>query len=324
MNCPIISIIVPVYKVEKYLERCIESIISQTYTNLDIILVDDGSPDQCPKICDKYSDIDNRVSVIHKSNGGLSSARNVGIIKAKGRYISFVDSDDFIMNDMIEQLYTTLVSSNADISVCLFGSNTKQMAQGIETLFEVFSSEEAIQEILLERKFHTSAWAKLYKIELFSEIKFPEGLIYEDYGTIYKLFDKASVISFVNSIKYFYTDDSESITRSSFSKKDMDYFTVSKDIVSFIESNYPDLLHAVTFRDTSMAISFYKKMSISGYCDSKIQNMLVTRIRETCIPFLCSGYPLIKRIAGLCIAVMPNLMKLILRCCGNSIKKKIR
>ena len=120
MEKPLISIIIPVYKVEKYLEKCIKSVLDQTYKNLQIILVDDGSPDNCGNICDNYAKIDNRIEVIHKENGGLSDARNVGLKKARGKYIGFVDSDDYVSNEMFENMYNTLVNNNADVSICNF------------------------------------------------------------------------------------------------------------------------------------------------------------------------------------------------------------
>ncbi|MBR1540013.1 MAG: glycosyltransferase [Clostridia bacterium] len=118
MEEELISIIVPVYKVEKYLDKCINSIVSQTYKNLEVILVDDGSPDSCGKMCDEWTQKDTRIKVIHKENGGLSDARNFGLDCAKGKYIQFVDSDDYIEKDMIEFLYKNLKENNADISIC--------------------------------------------------------------------------------------------------------------------------------------------------------------------------------------------------------------
>ena len=152
MKNDLISIIIPVYKVEKYLEKCIESVLKQTYTNLQIILVDDGSPDNCGKICDEYAKKDSRIEVIHKANGGLSDARNVGISKAKGRYIGFVDSDDYIKEDI------------------------RNKENGIRE----YSRLDILKEVLLDKNIQSYAWNKLYEKELFDEIKYPIGKKYEE------------------------------------------------------------------------------------------------------------------------------------------------
>ena len=197
---PLISIVVPVYKVEKFLEKCIDSIINQTYKNLEIILVDDGSPDNCGKICDEYAKKDKRIKVIHQQNGGLSAARNTGITKATGKYISFIDSDDYIEKDYIELLYTTIKQSKADIAIgshtVIYDTGTKlQKATGEKSILK---PKEVLERILYDNNIDYSAWAKLYKIELFTNIKYPEGRLFEDAATTYKLIDISKKIA-VNS-----------------------------------------------------------------------------------------------------------------------------
>ena len=169
----LISIIIPVYKVEKYLEKCINSIIGQTYTNLQIILVDDGSPDNSGKICDKYAKKDSRVEVIHKSNGGLSEARNSGIERAKGKYIGFVDSDDYIKEDMYEVLYNLITRFQADVSICnlydVVGDekNIRNINEGIKE----YNRIDILKEVLMDKNIQSYAWNKLYKKELFDNLK---------------------------------------------------------------------------------------------------------------------------------------------------------
>ena len=185
MKNDLISIIIPVYKVEKYLEKCIESVLKQTYTNLQIILVDDGSPDNCGKICDEYDKKDSRIEVIHKANGGLSDARNVGISKAKGRYIGFVDSDDYIKEDMYEILLNLIKKYDADVSIC----NLYDVIDGNECIrnkengIREYSRLDILKEVLLDKNIQSYAWNKLYEKELFDEIKYPIGKKYEDIGT---------------------------------------------------------------------------------------------------------------------------------------------
>ena len=140
----IVSIIVPVYKVENEIDRCIQSILNQTYTSIEIILVDDGSPDKCPQICDKYAKQDKRIKVIHKENGGLSDARNVGLDMAKGEYIAFIDSDDWVEDSFIEQLLTNLISTNSDISICgytLVNENNQKRHYSARKDLEILENE---------------------------------------------------------------------------------------------------------------------------------------------------------------------------------------
>ena len=165
MEKPLISIIIPVYKVEKYLEKCIKSVLDQTYKNLQIILVDDGSPDNCGNICDDYARVDNRIEVIHKANGGLSDARNVGLKAARGEYIGFVDSDDYVSNEMFENLYNTLISNDVDVAICNFYIviDDKNIIKNADNGVEIYNKLEILKEILLDKKIQSYAWNKLYK-----------------------------------------------------------------------------------------------------------------------------------------------------------------
>ena len=222
----LVSIIIPIYKVEKYLSNCVESVLNQTYENLEIILVDDGSPDNCPEICEQYARKDSRVRVIHKKNGGLSDARNCGIKAANGKYITCIDSDDYVSKDFIEYLYRLLIDTNADISICNF-IKTKELTENrIFTNDKTFqmSSDQAIQEMLYANLFSTSAWGKLYKIELFQDIAYPIGKYSEDMYTTYKLIIKANKVVYGNRVCYYYLHRPGSILTSDFSSKHLDVF----------------------------------------------------------------------------------------------------
>lgn len=168
---PLISIIVPVYKVEKYLKRCVDSILTQTYQNMEIILVDDGSPDNCGAICDRYKKTDNRVVVIHKRNGGLSDARNTAIPLAKGEYISFIDSDDWISSYYVEHLYEAVAKCDADIGISWFenifeGKALQSKPEEPLSNYECLTAEECLKKLLYQNGVEVCAWGKLYKTAL--------------------------------------------------------------------------------------------------------------------------------------------------------------
>lgn len=213
MENKLISIIVPVYKVEGYLEKCIDSILNQTYKNLQIILINDGSPDSCGKICNKYTEKDNRITVIHKENGGLSEARNFGIEIAEGEYISFIDSDDYIDATMISRMYAVLKEENVNLVQCDFkvvrdeniykkSEITKPFILDRETMFDT-------------RKTKITAWGKLYFTDIVKKIMFKENKINEDEFFTYKALYESSKIAVIQEPLYFYYQSPNSIMRNS-------------------------------------------------------------------------------------------------------------
>lgn len=240
----LISVIVPVYNVEAYIFKCINSITSQTYHNLEIILVDDGSPDRCGEICDEFAKKDNRVIVIHKENGGLADARNAGLDRAKGDYISFIDSDDFIENDMYEKMISACESEKADISVCgrfdiIDGSKieSRYSFQGEK----IWTNKEAIKNLLTWNNMDSSACDKLYQRELFQNIRFPFGKYNEDIFTMIKILDQANKIVHIGESKYYYNHRPGSITTMTFSNKHLDMLDASENVMTYTLSVYPDL-----------------------------------------------------------------------------------
>lgn len=247
----LISIIVPVYKVEKYLNRCIDSILNQTYKNLEIILVDDGSPDNCGKICDDYKKMDKRIKVIHKKNGGLSDARNFGIKIASGKYIGFVDSDDFISKEMYEKLYYLLKENKADISVISY-----KCFYEIDKVFDkkeninnvsVLSAEESMQYLFENSKIGNYAWNKLYKTSLFSDIEYPFGKKMEDLGTTYKLFNKCNRIAYCDIELYYYLQRQDSILHSTDAMFCNDKFELCYERFIYLKEKYPNLKENYTY-----------------------------------------------------------------------------
>lgn len=243
----LVSIIVPIYNVEKYLDKCINSIIAQTYNKLEIILVDDGSPDKCAKICDEYAEKESRIVVIHKENGGLSSARNAGLKIAKGDYISFVDSDDYIYKGMVEHMLQASVQNAADIVICDYKTvyedekvnyeNLEQCNTGKITDIGQNEAQVAYFNDDKKRKSLVVVWNKLYERRLFENIRFPEGRIHEDEAVTYRLLYKAKKIMYIKNGYYFYLERKGSIMASTFNKKRFQLFDAYIERLKFYEEN---------------------------------------------------------------------------------------
>lgn len=220
-----ISVIVPVYKVEPYITRCLDSITNQTYRNLEIILVDDGSPDRCGEICDEYASQDSRIRVIHKSNGGLSDARNYGIDVATGDYLAFVDSDDYIATDMYEKMLGRLQQDDSDMVICnyyRFNEGSAPEHGYINLPDRVLLKDEAFDFYLQIGGDYVSAWNKLYKRGIFADLRYPIGKIYEDTFVICEVLNRCARISHMNDPFYYYVMRSGSILHATFSVKNLD------------------------------------------------------------------------------------------------------
>lgn len=242
----LISVIVPVYNVEQYVKDCVQSIINQTYANLEVILVDDGSTDGSGAICDELGKTDARIKVIHKKNGGLSDARNIGIEYASGDFLSFVDSDDYLSTECIDTLYELLLKHIADISVMrLFKTYTRECNErGHIGKKKEYTKQEAMREMLYARDFTASACAKLYKKELFKTIRFPYGKLSEDVFTIYDVVNEAKLIVYSDEVGYYYYTRSGSIINSRFDVRQMDVFEALKILKSKISLEEYGLVEA--------------------------------------------------------------------------------
>ena len=234
-----LSVIVPVYNVEPYIHKCVDSILNQTYTNLEVILVDDGSPDNCGKICDEYAEKDSRVKVIHKKNGGLSDARNAGIDIAAGDIISFVDSDDYIEPYMYQEMIDYMQLNNLDI-VCadtnqVKGNKIKYKPRYKEN--KIWEKNEALYEIL-NGNLDNSAVNKIYKRRVMGNIRFPKGRVYEDVATTYKFIYNADKIGYLSRPYYYYIKRSGSIVSAGFnSKSRYDCFVGYLERLNFAEKH---------------------------------------------------------------------------------------
>lgn len=228
----LVSVIVPVYNVEQYLNTCINSIIHQTYLNIEIILVDDGSTDKSGELCDEFASKDSRVRAIHKSNGGLSDARNEGIQASNGKYLIFIDSDDVIDETLVGFLYNLIIGTRASIGV----SDLLHCYPEHEVIYEkanktvIFDKEDAICELLYQKSFLVSACSKIFPREYFKDICFPIGMIFEDSAVMYKLFDQADKVAYSNAKLYGYFHRKESITTNKFTIKNCDILNICKEI----------------------------------------------------------------------------------------------
>ena len=247
-----VSVIVPIYKVEPYLRRAVDSILHQTYHNLEIILVDDGSPDQCGKICDDYAKEDNRISVIHKENGGLSDARNAGLDAAGGKYIVFVDSDDFIAEDYIDTLMQCLKKYDADVAMCSYavtdsvGYDDSIFKAAQDDTVEVCDRRELLNNLYdanhKDATYFIVSWNKIYKASLWKDVRFPKGRIHEDEATTYKIYDRAEKGVYLHRPLYGYFTAPSSITRARFNVKRLQWMDALDDRIAYFEDKIDVLL----------------------------------------------------------------------------------
>ncbi len=240
-----ISVVVPVYNIEDFLPECLDSIIHQSYQNLEIILVNDGSTDSSLQICEDYAKKDSRIQVITQQNAGLSAARNTGIKVATGEYITFIDSDDYIDLDMINILYDQLVKNAADMSVCQFmpvdeDSNPLPLKKHYPS-FVVSGNEKCMEEFFLDTGIKTCAWGKLYRTDLFEEISYPVGKYHEDVYTTYRIVALCEKIAICSEEMYYYRQRANSIMHHSFSPKHLDAVYACIDRAQFVNERYTNL-----------------------------------------------------------------------------------
>nr|WP_308668296.1 glycosyltransferase family 2 protein [uncultured Agathobacter sp.] len=268
MEKVLISVVLPIYNVEKYLRRCIESVINQTYTNLEIILVDDGSTDNSGKICDEYKKKDTRIKVVHKSNGGLSDARNTGTMMSLGRYISYIDSDDYVDDDYIEYLYSLISRYKTKVALCTHNvvfQNGKTVTYG-NGKSEILDAHSCIEKMLYNDVIDTSAWAKLYDIELAKSILYPQNKLFEDIATTYKFFLKSGKIACGYESKYYYIIRNNSIVGCSFNNKKLDLLEMTDCMGEEVLLVYPDLKEAVLRRRVYARFSTLNQMLDTDEC----------------------------------------------------------
>lgn len=248
----LISVILPVYNNEHFLPRSIDSVLEQSYSNIEVILVDDGSTDNSGKICNEYTKKDKRIKVIHKKNGGLSDARNIGMKQASGEYIMFVDADDWMPKDAVEKLYDAIVKNGADLSSGIIKevfSRKKVAYEYSPSKSTVYDCVGALRKLMyLHDGASNSASGKLYKMNLFKNVKYPVGKLYEDLGTTYKIFAKAKKIVLVDKIVYYYYQNSNSIMHAKYTTKRLQGITFAEEELKFMKKNFPDAKNAALYR----------------------------------------------------------------------------
>lgn len=276
----LISVIVPGYNVEKYVENTIESILKQTYYNLEIILVDDGSSDNTGKIFDKYKNMDDRIVVIHKSNGGLSDARNAGIKKANGKYLSFIDGDDYIDSDFYEILIKNIKNNNCDISVAGLRRiyNNKVEKSYSKKMQKKLSIEESINIINGFDFFDVSVCDKLFKKELFNDIQFKKGAKSEDMFIIFDLLFKSKFVYYDNNTNYNYVQRSGSITHDYIGEVSLDFIGANEYAIKVIQDNYPNCLSGAYTKYLFSCIGVYDKYLIKK--ETRLKKEMLDLIRK--------------------------------------------
>ena len=247
-----ISVIIPVYNVENYLKKCLDSVISQTYRNIEIILIDDGSTDTSGKICDEYAKFDSRIVVIHQENKGIGYVRNVGLDKATGVYIAFIDSDDYVEQNMLLNLYNSLKKYDSDIAVCSVWRIEKNGIK--ERWIDSFEKNVIFRDsnlfyLFLQRKFGFMLWNKLFRAKFFYNIRFRNKMTAEDLEVLIQIFAKAQSVVYISTPLYYYVKRKDSLTETCKQKVDNkfnDYFESQKFMFDFLKKNRIDALEYFT------------------------------------------------------------------------------
>lgn len=278
----LISIIVPVYKVEPYLDRCVQSLVSQTYQNLEIILVDDGSPDNCPAMCDAWAEKDDRIKVVHKKNGGLSDARNAGMAVATGELIGFVDSDDWIEPDMYQYLHQEIIDTNCEIvsgGVCRVwddGRPSQQMTYHGNSF--ILDRKEAIESLIHETALIVPVWNKLYRREVLAGIPFPVGKINEDEFWSWRVVANADHIAIVPNVFYHYLQRSGSIMSNQILQHPMDAIEAKCQRDEYLSTEVPELLNCS--RINLMYMCLYRAQILSKTQPKCVSKVYIKEIQQ--------------------------------------------
>lgn len=304
---PEISIIVPVYKVEEYLDRCVTSILNQTFTDYELILVDDGSPDRCPEICDRWAAKSEKIKVIHKSNGGLSSARNAGLDIAEGNYIGFVDSDDWIEPNMYMNMHNLILLKDYDIAICGFvrtvDYSEKLNADGFIESVREWDKDDLLKNILKVNQQNSNqyAWNKLYKKELWNDVRYPNGLTDEDVAGTFSVVINANKIIETNRVGYAYYVNDNSITMTSFNEKKFDFLKICDLVIDSAEKygNEEIIEYARLFRYRAdlgvlCRMMMSKEEEVIQYVEEKYE--LVNKIKRNFHKLLKSPIPISRKI----------------------------
>ncbi len=281
---PKISVIVPVYNVEQYLQTCVESVLAQTYSNLEIILVDDGSTDGCPVLCDAYAARDARVRALHQENAGVSAARNAGVAMASGKLVAFVDSDDYAAPEMIERLYRTLAQNEAAVAVCgvrFVDEKGRTLPPRPARVCCVLDANAALKAMLYQTLFFTSPCGKLLPLELARAHPFPTGRRYEDMATTYLWLAGAEKVAVDTEPRYIYVQHAKSFMNRAFSAERFEQLAVADEVCAFVASRFPSVLPAARARRFAVCCQLLLQMPEDApeYVDER-KNLLAVMRRD--------------------------------------------
>lgn len=298
---PLISIIIPVYNVEHYLATCLDSILAQTYTHLQIILVDDGSTDNSSQVCEAYAQKDKRIQVIHQKNGGLCAARNTGLTYVRGEFLVFVDSDDWCDTKFIEILLKGALENNSQISCVGYYEVYPSKTQQIKVLPTGYSSAVITAREAMEKGFDKLGfyvWNKLFARSLFNGITFPYGLLFEDMVTVPQVLHKTDRVAICDVPLYYYNRSNlNSITKSKFSVKKLDYFTTSQKLLEFaVHIQHKQLAYLTKQTRAYMIAGFFRQMALTGFSDRKIITPLQRELRHNLLLLLQSSHKLTNKL----------------------------
>ena len=281
MKQPLVSVIIPIYQVYEYLDKCIESVVDQTYSELEIILVDDGTPDSCAARCDEWAEKDARISVIHKLNGGLSDARNYGMRIMCGGYVSYIDSDDYVSKDFFEALLSTAIKNDSDVVECgviKVYENGEREEYCDDLAVSNYSASEGLSALIDENPFHQHVWNKLYKAELVLDVPFPFGKLNEDEFWTYQIFGRAKLVTKINKTMYYYFQRSGSIMGAGFNLRRLDALEGKFNRQQYIEKNYPALASQARINLFSSCV--FSGQSSLKYLKNSEKEQAVSRINQ--------------------------------------------
>ena len=315
-NNSLISVIVPVYRVEKYLDKCVSSIVSQSYGNLEIILVDDGSPDKCGAMCDAWEKKDSRIRVIHKENGGLSDARNAGIEAANGECLMFVDSDDYIAPDMAEKLHTALVKNEAELSICNFccvsEEGTEDFEQPNRLQEKLITGEDALALLLARGSVnYVVAWNKLYKRELFHELRFPRGKYHEDEFLAHHILGLCKRIACIPDVLYFYLQRDGSIMSNPSFIRRLHSLEAAADRIQYCEASGMAKMLGMYYMNLSADFSFLCECKEDVEQNREEVSAFFQQIRS--MRHLAAYCPLKQKICIYLMCIHPALFRMIFK-----------
>lgn len=309
-NTPFVSVIIPVYNVEKYLLQCVRSVLTQTYDNYEVILIDDGSTDDSGKMCDDFARLDNRVHTFHKVNGGMSDARNFGLIQSKGEYVIFVDSDDYVSDEYVDYLVKMRELFDADIAVTKLAGHI-----GDDYIFDksadkkqCMSTEDALIKMMYRVEFNVGPVGKIYRKNLLLAHPYPVGIFYEDLATTYKIIAACKKIAYGDKIVYCYRKREGSITQQSISEKHLYGIAVAKEELRYMEKHFPNAVDAAKYSVVHMIIGlvdnvfyetnnsliyfYYLRNELKVYLLPVLRNRNVKMSRKVrCVAIMLGYYP---------------------------------